>query len=707
MNKKTASSFETETQNIIDSANTNLSDYIQVLYGVRGLFLSSDQVESDEFAIYTNALDLKNFYPGLHSIRFDKVEDGQFIITYVSEEEEEEEIGTNASLLPIKKKTMEMARDTNDVAISPRIENLSNGQPGFVVSIPIYSSQNLDSIEQRQKNIFGFVNAVVQLDEFFNKSVLAKQTNLAGIHFEASDRSEDGLTASLFTYNSDDSSPDHKKTLFFSELYKETLLQIANQEWTFRFWGDPGYGLSGLEKYSLWIILFLGSFLSLMFSFFIYWLYHTRIQVIIKAEKLSEELHKTEEEKLELLKKEKRGLTKENTELSKTKLAMVNLLEDLEQEKEKISKENAKNQTLLSSIGDGVVATDEKGFIIWMNQAAEKMLQRTSAESSGKKYSEILPLYDENMQLISEEKRKIYQVLSSGKSVRTTVANLTHYYARKDGTKFPTAVSTTPIIFEEKIIGAIAVFRDITHEKTIDQAKSEFVSLASHQLRTPLSTINWYSEMLLSRDAGILNEEQEKFVNEIYRGSKRMVELVNALLNVSRLELGTFMIEPSPSDFEKIADDVLKELEPQITTKQMEIVRNFENDLPPINADPKLIRIIFQNLLSNSVKYTQEKGKIEVSIKKAGSDITITVADNGHGIPKEAQEKIYTKLFRADNAKEIDADGTGLGLYIIKSIIDNSGGKISFQSELNKGTSFQISFPLSGMIKKEGVKQLS
>ncbi len=426
----------------------------------------------------------------------------------------------------------------------------------------------------------------------------------------------------------------------------------------------------------------------------------------MKAEKLSEELHKTEEEKLELLEKDKRGRTKENTELSRTKLAMTNLLEDLEQEKENISKENAKNQALLSSIGDGVVATDERGLIIWMNQAAEKMLQKTSAESSGKKYSDVLPLYDENMKLIPEKKRKIYYVLSSGKSVHTTVANLTHYYSRKDGTKFPTAVSTTPIIFEEKIIGAIAVFRDITHEKTIDQAKSEFVSLASHQLRTPLSTINWYSEMLLSRDAGELNEEQEKFINEIYRGSKRMVELVNALLNVSRLELGTFIIEPSPSDFRKIADDVLKELEPQIKTKKMEIIRNFESDLPMINADPKLVRIIFQNLLSNSVKYTPEKGKIEVFINKNKSDIMIEVKDNGYGIPKKAQEKIYTKLFRADNAKEIDADGTGLGLYIVKSIIDNSGGKISFESEANKGTTFHISFPASGMIKKEGSKQL-
>jgi signal transduction histidine kinase len=270
------------------------------------------------------------------------------------------------------------------------------------------------------------------------------------------------------------------------------------------------------------------------------------------------------------------------------------------------------------------------------------------------------------------------------------------------------SITATPVVLDTKPTGVIMVFHDITKEKEIDKAKTEFVSLASHQLRTPLSAVNWYVEMLLSGDAGTLNSEQKKYLDEVYKGNQRMVELVNSLLNVSRLELGTFLIEPKPTDVVLLAQSVADEQKLQIDQKKILFSFLFEKNIPVIQADPKLLRMVLQNLLVNAVKYTPEKGTIALSISLADKkDLLIKISDTGYGIPKHQQDKIFTKLFRADNVREKDTQGTGLGLYIVKSIMDHSGGKIWFESEENKGTTFFVRLPLVGMKKKEGVKTLA
>lgn len=255
-----------------------------------------------------------------------------------------------------------------------------------------------------------------------------------------------------------------------------------------------------------------------------------------------------------------------------------------------------------------------------------------------------------------------------------------------------------------KIVGTL---QDVTKEKEVDQAKSEFVSLASHQLRTPLSAINWYTEMLIAGDAGNLSEEQKKYLQEVYAANHRMVDLVNSLLNVSRLELGTFTVEPQAISIKEISQSVLGELKPQIVQKNLHLKEDYDESIGLYMADPKLMRIIIQNFLTNAVKYTPENGSISISLMKDIENILIKVSDSGYGIPKDQQSKIFSKLFRADNVKEKDTEGTGLGLYIIKSIVSESKGKVWFESEENKGTTFFVTLPLSGMQKKDGAKQLS
>jgi signal transduction histidine kinase len=213
--------------------------------------------------------------------------------------------------------------------------------------------------------------------------------------------------------------------------------------------------------------------------------------------------------------------------------------------------------------------------------------------------------------------------------------------------------------------------------------------------------------MLLNGDAGEINKDQKDFLKEIYKGNQRMVDLVNALLNVSRIEMGTLAIEPESIDFNKIAESVLKEIKPQIEKKKQKLSKKLDKQVPKIQADPKLIRIIFQNLISNAVKYTPNEGKIFVETEKEEKNILIKVSDNGYGIPKDQHDKIFSKLFRADNVQEKDAEGTGLGLYIIRSIVEQCGGQIWFESEKNQGTTFFVRFPLQGMSEQEGSRGLN
>ncbi len=242
--------------------------------------------------------------------------------------------------------------------------------------------------------------------------------------------------------------------------------------------------------------------------------------------------------------------------------------------------------------------------------------------------------------------------------------------------------------------------------RSLDVAKDEFVSIASHQLRTPLTALKGYTGMLLDEDLGPINDKQREYLGEIKNVNDRMIDLIMALLNVSRVDLGVFVVEPELVNLEKVVESILKEFDMKIKDKKLKVDVSFGKDLPLISADLKITRMIFQNLLSNAVKYTPNEGSITLNVKKDDFNFIISVADTGYGIPENSQSKIFTKLFRADNARTKDPSGTGLGLYIIKATIEQTGGKIWFDSKENQGSTFYVSIPLNGMKKKEGTKRL-
>jgi two-component system, NtrC family, sensor histidine kinase KinB len=269
----------------------------------------------------------------------------------------------------------------------------------------------------------------------------------------------------------------------------------------------------------------------------------------------------------------------------------------------------------------------------------------------------------------------------------------------------------TPVRNEKReISGGAFIFHDITRIVEIDQLKSEFVSVASHQLRTPLTATRLFSEMLLDEEVGKLNNKQKEYVDAVYKSTNRMIALVEDLLNISRIETGRLKIEPVPTKIEELIKEVINDLGPVAKEKCCAI--SFNKPFPPlpeVPIDKKLLRQILSNLINNSIRYSNPKNcdiLVELS-KKTPTNYVLSVKDNGIGIPKEDQSRIFEKFFRTSSAVKTQAVGTGLGMYIAKMVIEAAGGNIWFESEDGKGTTFYVMIPVSGMKGQEGEKSLT
>ena len=368
----------------------------------------------------------------------------------------------------------------------------------------------------------------------------------------------------------------------------------------------------------------------------------------------------------------------------------------------KLAQDKKRDETLLYLLGEGVVVQNKDNKVILINKAAQDMLQYKNQELLGKSFVEIVHAESPDGKTISPLERPLALI---GKSKNILKTQLT--YLRKDGTKFESELIITPVYIDDVYFGDIQVFKDISKEKQIDRMKTEFISLASHQLRTPLSAMKWFSEMLLAGDAGNLNSEQHEFIQNISDSNDRMIDLVNSLLNISRIESGRILIDPRPTDLQELVREIIDELKKKSSDKNIKIIMSAHENLPRINCDPKMMRQVYINLLTNAIKYTKPGGEIQIFISKKDNEIISQVSDNGMGIPKAEQSKIFQRFFRASNIVKTKTDGTGLGLYLAKAIMESSGGKIWFESEEGKGTAFFISLPIEGSKPKRGEVSLN
>ncbi len=379
--------------------------------------------------------------------------------------------------------------------------------------------------------------------------------------------------------------------------------------------------------------------------------------------------------------------------------AILNILEDVADEKKKsenLAQDLVKFKQALNYASDHIVITDTEGIVIYANQAVEKITGFTEDEVLGNKAGGSR-LWGGLMK--KEEYKEFWDTIKNKKkSFHGEFRN-----RKKNGQEYIAEAHVSPVLDQSgNVRFFIGIERDVTKAKEVDRMKTEFISLASHQLRTPLSAMKWFLEMLMAGDAGKLNKEQKEFVDNINVSNERMIDLVNSLLNISRIESGRIIIDPHPTDLEKLVKEVIKELQPTIKDKKIKITAKITKNLPKIKVDPSLIREVYKNLLTNAIKYSPEKSEVKISLTKKKKDIVSQIDDQGIGIPLDQQEKVFTKFFRADNVTQHETDGTGLGLYLVKSILNSSGGKVGFSSKENKGSSFWFSLPLSGSKKQDG-----
>jgi len=419
-------------------------------------------------------------------------------------------------------------------------------------------------------------------------------------------------------------------------------------------------------------------------------------------------------------------LKEQVNETEKTKKAVLNLLEDtraaeakeaeqaLELKKvlEKVKifaaaadKERNMYLLLLSSIGEGVLVLDSERKITVMNRVAERTLEHKAVEVVGKNFNDVVKFIHANKEPLEET---FWDEAFKSKLSITPANDLS--IIGKEGETIPIFIIVAPIIdpTTQASQGVIITFRDVRQERALEEARIGFISTASHQLRTPLTSMRWFSEMLLAGDAGAINDEQKHFVDRIYQGTDRMIALVNLLLQLARVEAGRVKVEPVPVDMKTLTEGVILTTKVNFDTKKQKIEINTNpNPLPMIPMDQDMLWQVVQNLLSNANRYAPSESTIFVEIVEKGEEIEYAVRDTGIGIPKDQQSRLFEKFFRADNAVSAVPEGSGLGLSLVKILVEGWGGRIWFESEQNKGTTFHFTVPIHGMKAKEGEVKLT
>jgi signal transduction histidine kinase len=252
-------------------------------------------------------------------------------------------------------------------------------------------------------------------------------------------------------------------------------------------------------------------------------------------------------------------------------------------------------------------------------------------------------------------------------------------------------LSVTAILFTITVI----ITRSFERLAEANRMKSEFISVVSHQLRSPLSNLRWAIELLSSGRANGASEKQLEYFKILKENSARMRELVSDLLTVSRIETAKLPLKKKEISLEDLIRKIIKELEPFAKASNVKVEFKAQKNLPKVFADPSQIRLVIENLLDNAIRYIKEKGRVEIKLERIDKYCRFEIKDTGVGIPKEDQKYIFQKFFRSENVMRYQTQGSGLGLYIAKSIVNRSRGKIGFKSQEGVGSTFWFTLPIT------------
>ncbi len=360
-------------------------------------------------------------------------------------------------------------------------------------------------------------------------------------------------------------------------------------------------------------------------------------------------------------------------------------------------------RSIISELSDAIVAYDENFNVLIFNKAAERVFGISAETAFGTKLGLELA---SNPQL-----KRLVQVVFPSLAPTVIARSEQGAYPQVADIQFDDAslrVTTNRIVDEAgKTQGFTKVIRDRTREAEILKSKSEFITVAAHQLRTPLTAVGWVFQGL-KKDAA-LNADSKMLVDTGDLAAAKLLQIVNDLLDVAKMEGGKFGYEFVSSDLVAFLDGVLQGAKPLAKTYGVELFFDAPKDAIPLDFDAQKLNVAVSNLIDNAIKYNVPNGTVTLGVQQmpAKPYALVTVKDTGVGVPPEALQKLFTKFFRAENVQKFSTEGSGLGLYLVKNIINRHGGQIWAESELNRGTTFSFTLPTDPALipKKEVIEE--
>ena len=372
------------------------------------------------------------------------------------------------------------------------------------------------------------------------------------------------------------------------------------------------------------------------------------------------------------------------TALRDSRLALLNMLEDAEEAKKEVEEERKRTLSIVANFVDGLILFDMDHKVALINAEAEKLFSIKNQEIAGQSIFELVQI---------PSMKSLAGILSSPKT-----KEIKEIFKKelKINENLILEASTISILKEEGETEVLVILHDVTREKLVEKMKTEFVTIAAHQLRTPLSAIKWTIRMLADGDLGELNKGQKEFLDKIYFSNERMISLINDLLDVTRIEEGRYTYNLVQTSFADLVQKTITIHEDEFKKKNIKLSFNRPSALPKSKIDVEKMSLVLQNFFDNAVKYTKENGEVIISLEhnKKENEVIFSMKDTGIGIDQNEKNRIFTRFFRGANALRVETEGSGLGLYIAKNIIEAHHGKCWFESEMNKGSVFSFSLPV-------------
>jgi PAS domain S-box-containing protein len=340
---------------------------------------------------------------------------------------------------------------------------------------------------------------------------------------------------------------------------------------------------------------------------------------------------------------------------------------------------------------EGIVIFDAKGIIVGFNPASTAITQWNAAEAIGKPFEKIIKTLTIEGQTAGGP-APLSRVLSEG----VTIAKSEQLVETRAGSRLWTEISYSPIFDDAgRVTSGIAIVRNAQKDREVEEIKSDFISIVSHELRTPLTAIKGFLSMVLKQDFGALAEKQYHYLSRVYQSNQRMIDLVEDLLDVSYIESGKINLTINPVAMETVLNEVVSELAGKGAANQVMIKVKRTKRLPLVLADETRLHQILLNLVDNAIKYSVPDTQVEIDFVVHGDELVTVISDHGVGITKSQLDRLFTKFGRIYNPMSVQAGGSGLGLYIVKNLVESHGGRIWVTSQEGKGSKFRFSLPIA------------